>query len=213
MYKHFTLKSVVPLATIVGTIIAISVPLASAAVTKFAQGYYGHFDINLAHMNFAPQSYDYINILPYVLIGSLILSVVFVLMLYAADRIASLATNKIETTKATEWLSAKTNRLSRGKIKTIVALLDAAMIVLLSIFAFLLIHAITTYTFTLGKAAAESTTTLTSISAEREPIQKIIIYKNVGETILKPYDTSSKKFLDGFDITYGATYSTRTIER
>jgi len=182
--------------------------IGNLSVTNFAQGYYSHFDVTLPEINFAPQVYDYVNIVLASLIGAgvVVLAVVFLMKLgmwvgeFVADR-----------TKPSKKLADFVKKRER-KFITAANLMEWILrTAFWGVAAFTLYSSVSVLSDKLGELSAQNKASFSSISPEGEDLQKVIIYKNDNEIILKTYSVSRKEFVEGYEAINGATYTTRTI--
>lgn len=185
------------------------VVLGHFSVVSFARGYYNHFDVTLADIHFSPQIYDYVNIAPPAFIGAAIIAVFVALLIQAAMRLGNFAGSK---TKPSQWFV----RFVKKRKKRIDAFLDVSDRILRVIFWLVIIsvvvYGIGSFSYKLGESAAQEKIDFSSISRDGENLQKLIIYKNDTEIIVRVYDLSKKQFIGDYEVINGASYITRLVK-
>lgn len=185
------------------------VVLGNFSVTKFAEGYYNHFGVSLPEINFIPQVYDYVNVLPLTLIASVIVVLVVVGLTRLSVWLGSVLAEKKKPSKRL----FKFVKRHRRQFDVLVKVLE--WILKIGIWGFVLVslvYSVNNISLYLGKVSAESKANYTTVSSEGENAQKVIIYKNSGEVILKAYDISKGEFIDGYETLTGASYTTRSVK-
>ncbi len=184
------------------------VAICNFSVAKFAQGYYSHFGVTLPEINFTPQVYDYANIVLPSLISAGVVVLIVVFLMKLGMRIGEVAADKTKPSKKLADFVKK----RKQKLIIIAKVLEWTLrIAFWGVIAFTIYSTISVFSDKLGQASAQSKTSFSSISAEGKDLQKVIIYKNDNEIILKAYSVSKKEFLEGYEAINGATYTTRTI--
>ncbi|MBH2007451.1 hypothetical protein I8H83_02520 [Candidatus Saccharibacteria bacterium] len=185
------------------------VVIGNFSVTKFAEGYYSHFGVTLPEINFIPQVYDYVNVLPLTLIAS----AVVVLVVVALTRLSVwLGSVMAEKTKPSKKLFKFVKR-HRRPFGVLVKFLEWTLKI--GIWGFVLVslvYSVNNISLYLGKVSAESKVIYSTVSNEGENTQKVIIYKSSSEVILKSYDISKGNFIDGYETLTGASYTTRSAK-
>lgn len=184
------------------------VVLGNFSVTKFAQGYYSYFGVTLPEINFIPQVYDYVNVLPLTLIASAVVVLVVIALTRLSVWFGSVLADKTKPSKRLFIFVRKHRRLFDVLVKVLEWILK------IGIWGFVLValaYSVNNISLRLGEVSAQGKTSFTAISGESKDIQKVIIYKNTAEVILKAYDLSKGEFLDGYEIVNGASYTTRSV--
>lgn len=180
------------------------------SVIKYAEGYYRHFGVTLPDINFVPELYDYVNVLPITLIASAIV----VLVAYLLIRVGVLAGDLLgEKTEPSKWLERSIKLLARHElfVKVLVRGLQWVMRILIVIVFLWALDVVSNISVGSGQVNAEARINYSSTSAQADAVQKVIIYKNDGGITLKSYDTMKRKFLDGYEAISGASYTTRSV--
>jgi hypothetical protein len=183
------------------------VAIGHLSVIKYAQGYYGSYGISLPEINFVPEMYDYVNVLPLTLIAS----AVVVLIAYVFLRIAMWAGDLLgEKSKPSKWF---VDFLEKHELiaKLLLRSLQWVMRILILVSFLWALSVVISISENMGKVNAEAKKNYSSISSQGDIIQKVIIYKNDGDIVLKPYDTELHKFLDDYEVVSGASYKTRSV--
>ena len=185
------------------------VVLGNFSVTKFAEGYYGHFDITLPEISFIPQVYDYVNVLPLTLIASAIVVLVVVALTRLSVWLGSVLAEKTKPSKKLFKFVKRHKRPFGLLVKVLEWILKIGIwgFVLVS-----LVYSVNNISLYMGKVSAETKANYTVVSSEGENAQKVIIYKNSSEVILKTYDISKGEFIDGYETLTGASYTTRSMK-
>lgn len=193
-----------------GIFVFITILLSNLVVVKFAEGYFGYYDISLGLVNFTPQMYDYVRIAVPVLTMSLIVAIVIWGAMRFGEYMGSLLARGVNIDSTNRTLAyIRQHRKFFVKLGYIVDFtLTVALVMFLSWAAWTTTTNIAT---TLGKASAEDTTQISSISNKESVIQEIIIYRNDDGIITKTYDTSQSRFLDGYKILPSGEYNVRAI--
>jgi hypothetical protein len=185
------------------------VVLGNFSVTKFAEGYYGHFGVTLPEINFIPQVYDYVNVLPLTLIASAIVVLVVVALTRLSVWLGSLLAEKTKPSKRLFKFVKRHRPPFRVLVKVFEWILKIGIwgLVLVS-----LVYSVNNISLYLGKVSAESKVNYSTVSNEGENTQKVIIYKSSSEVVLKSYDISKGNFIDGYETLTGASYTTRSVK-
>ena len=182
--------------------------IGNLSVTNFAQGYYSHFGVTLSEINFTPQIYDYVNIVLASSIGASVVVLVVVFLLKLGMWVGELVADKTKPSKKLTDFVKKRER----KFITIANVIEWVLrIAFWGVVAFTLYSSVSILSDKLGEVSAENKASFSSISPEGDDLQKVIIYKNDNEIILKTYSVSKKQFIEGYEAINGATYTTRTI--
>lgn len=183
--------------------------LGHLSVVNFARGYYDHFNVTLADIGFSPQIYDYVSIAPAAFIGSAIVTVLMALLIKAAMRIGDFAGSK---TKPSKWLVSLVKK-HKKPINSFLAVMDKILRVIFWLVIIVVsVYGVGSLSVQMGKNTAINKTNFSSISEADENIQRIIIYKNDAEIVLKSYDISIRQFVGDFEVISGASYTTRSLK-
>lgn len=195
----------------VASVFVFILVLVSNLVTiRFAEGYFGYFNIPLAEVNYVPQMYDYVRIALPVIIGAVVVTAITLGLMGLSSYGSGLLAKLLKPNKKAVKFAKRHKKLfeSLGGVFDFLAKAVIWIVILLASWSM-----IYTFSANFGKVSAESTTKLSSISSTDDNLQKVIIYKGVNELIVKTYDTSKNEFLDGYDVFYGTSYIVRTIDR
>lgn len=178
------------------------------SVIKSAEAYYGHFGLTLSDINFVPEIYDYVNILPLTLISSVIVVLLVAGLIRFSIWIGDLLSRKTKPSKKFVKF-VKRYRTAFGRL---VKILEWILKVgAWSIVAWVFVWSVTYFSLLAGESSAQSKKSFQSISKKSDSIQKLIIYADDGRIVLKSYDTSNHKFIDGYETMNGENYSTRIV--
>lgn len=183
--------------------------LGHLSVVSFARGYYDHFNVTLADINFSPQIYDYVSIAPAAFIGSAIVTVLIALLIKAAMRLGDFAGS---ITKPSKWLVSLVKKHKKPVNSFLVVTDKILRVVFWLVIIAVAIYGVGSLSSVMGENIAKSKTNFSSISEADENIQRIIIYKNDAEIVLKSYDISKNQFLDDYEVISGASYTTRSLK-
>lgn len=184
------------------------VVLGNFSVTKFAEGYYSHFGVTLPEINFIPQVYDYVNVLPLTLIASAVVVLIVIALTRLSVWLGSVLADKTKPTKR----MFKFVKKHRRPFDIFVKVLEWVLKIGIWGFALVaLVYSVNNISLRLGEVSAQSKTSFNSISRENEDTQKVIIYKSSSEIILKAYDLPKDEFIDGYEAVNGASYTTRSV--
>jgi len=184
------------------------VVLGNFSVTKFAEGYYSHFGVTLPEINFIPQVYDYVNVLPLTLISSAVAVLVVVALTRLSVWLGSVLADKTKPTKRIFKFVKK----HRQPLDVLVKVLEWILkIGIWGIALVALAYSVNNISLLLGEVSAQGKANFTTLSDEGENTQKVIIYKNSTEIILKAYDLSKGEFVDGYEVVNGVGYKTRSV--
>lgn len=184
--------------------------MSNLAVIKFAEGYFGYFDISLGSINFTPRMYDYASIVMPVLVASVIVTLIVAVSMKVSFSVGDFFANKKKPNKSFSQYAKRHEKVIMGLMK-VLDFIFFAFVAGVIVWVF--------YSFTTdlsknyGEATAKNMTRLSSISMSGDNFQDIIIYKGNGEIITKKYDVSQKEFLDGYRVVATDNYQVRYINR
>jgi hypothetical protein len=182
--------------------------LAHLSVVRFASGYYDHFGVTLSDINFSPRLYDYVNITLPAFIGAGVLVAITALFIQLGVWFGDFVGSK---SKPNKWL-VRFVKKRQGRVSALLNILDKTFrVVFWGVLAAITIYSVGSISYKLGSSGAQSKTSFSSISKDGENLQKLIIYKNDTGLVLRTYDLSKRKFVDGYEFINGASYTTRPI--
>lgn len=183
------------------------VTIGHLSVIKYAQGYYGSYGISLPEINFVPEIYDYVNVLPLTLIASTVVVLIAYIFLRIAMWAGDLLGEKSKPSKRFVDFLEKHERTA----KVLVRSLQWVMRILVLASFFWALSVVISVSESMGKVNADARKNYSSTSSQGDIIQKVIIYKNDGDIVLKSYDTEHHKFLEGYEVMSGADYRVRSV--
>jgi flagellar biosynthesis protein FlhB len=188
----------------------VLVLVANLVAVRFAEGYFGYFNVPLSEVNFVPQMYDYVRIALPVIIGAVVVTVITFGLMGLSAYVSNFLARLLKPNKKAVKFAKRYKKFFESLDFVFDFLTKAVMWIGTGLVLWSMIY---TFSANFGKTSAESMTKLSSISGANDNLQKVIIYKGVNELIVKNYDTSKNKFQDGYDVLYGSSYTTRTIDR